>query len=53
MEKIKLGIIREGKVPPDKRVPLTPLEASELMRRFMTSNPALWAEDIGKTLASG
>jgi creatinine deaminase len=25
----------------------------ELMRRFMTSNPALWAEDIGKTLASG
>jgi saccharopine dehydrogenase (NAD+, L-lysine forming) len=34
MEKIKLGIIREGKVPPDKRVPLTPLEASELMRRF-------------------
>lgn len=34
MQKIKLGIIREGKVPPDKRVPLTPLEASELMRRF-------------------
>lgn len=24
MEKIKIGIIREGKVPPDKRVPLTP-----------------------------
>ncbi len=24
MEKIVLGIIREGKVPPDKRVPLTP-----------------------------
>lgn len=34
MEKIKLGIIREGKVPPDMRVPLTPLEASELLRRF-------------------
>ena len=34
MEKIRLGIIREGKVPPDKRVPLTPLESSELQRRF-------------------
>jgi hypothetical protein len=34
MQKTRLGIIREGKVPPDKRVPLTPLEASELMRRF-------------------
>ena len=24
MAKIKLGVLREGKVPPDKRVPLTP-----------------------------
>lgn len=24
MDKIKIGILREGKVPPDKRVPLTP-----------------------------
>lgn len=24
MEKVKIGILREGKVPPDKRVPLTP-----------------------------
>jgi saccharopine dehydrogenase (NAD+, L-lysine-forming) len=34
MEKIRLGILREGKVPPDRRVPLTPLESSELMRRY-------------------
>jgi saccharopine dehydrogenase (NAD+, L-lysine forming) len=34
MEKVKLGIIREGKVPPDKRVPLTPLESSELRRKY-------------------
>lgn len=34
MEKIRLGILREGKVPPDKRVPLTPLECSELLKRF-------------------
>ena len=24
MKKIKIGVIKEGKVPPDKRVPLTP-----------------------------
>ncbi len=31
MEKIKLGVIREGKVPPDKRVPLTPKQCVTLM----------------------
>jgi saccharopine dehydrogenase (NAD+, L-lysine forming) len=34
MSTIKLGIIREGKVPPDKRVPLTPLQCAELQKRF-------------------
>ena len=32
--KIKLGIIREGKTPPDKRVPFTPLQAEEIEQRF-------------------
>jgi saccharopine dehydrogenase (NAD+, L-lysine-forming) len=31
---IKLGIIREGKNPPDKRVPFTPLQAEEIEQRF-------------------
>jgi alanine dehydrogenase len=34
MKSIKLGIIREGKVPPDKRVPFTPLQAEEIMQRY-------------------
>ena len=34
MKKLKLGIIREGKTPPDKRVPLTPLECKELANKF-------------------
>lgn len=31
MSKIKIGIIREGKVPPDKRVPLTPIQCRSLL----------------------
>jgi saccharopine dehydrogenase (NAD+, L-lysine forming) len=31
---IKIGLIREGKVPPDKRVPFTPLQALEVQQRF-------------------
>jgi saccharopine dehydrogenase (NAD+, L-lysine forming) len=34
MGKVKIGIIREGKVPVDRRVALTPLQAQEVMRRF-------------------
>jgi alanine dehydrogenase len=30
MEKIKIGIIREGKVPPDHRVPLTPKQCKSI-----------------------
>jgi saccharopine dehydrogenase (NAD+, L-lysine forming) len=30
----KIGIIREGKVPPDARAPLTPAQCAEVMRRF-------------------
>jgi saccharopine dehydrogenase (NAD+, L-lysine forming) len=33
MQKIKIGVLREEKNPPDKRVPLTPLICSELMRK--------------------
>lgn len=31
---LKIGIIREGKVPPDKRVAFTPLQAEEIQQRY-------------------
>jgi len=31
---LKIGLIREGKIPPDKRVPFTPLQAEEIQQRF-------------------
>jgi len=31
---MKVGIVREGKVPPDKRVPLTPEQCVEVMNQF-------------------
>lgn len=34
MQKVKIGIIREGRVPPDKRVPLTPLKCQETLTAF-------------------
>jgi saccharopine dehydrogenase (NAD+, L-lysine forming) len=34
VQKIKLGLIREGKTPPDKRVAFTPLQAEEIEQRF-------------------
>ncbi|MFT5823906.1 MAG: saccharopine dehydrogenase (NAD+, L-lysine-forming) [Crocinitomix sp.] len=34
MSKIKVAVIREGKVPPDKRVPLTPKQCVEVLEKF-------------------
>ena len=34
MKKLNIGLIREGKVPPDKRVAFTPLQAEEIQQRF-------------------
>lgn len=31
---IRIALIREGKTPPDKRVPFTPLQAEEIQQRF-------------------
>lgn len=31
---LKIGLIREGKIPPDKRVAFTPLQAEEIEQRF-------------------
>jgi alanine dehydrogenase len=34
MQKIKLGVVKEGKIPPDKRVPLTPKQCVQLEEKF-------------------
>ena len=34
MSKVKIGVIREGKVPPDFRVPLTPVQCVQVMNQF-------------------
>ncbi|MFN3839076.1 MAG: NAD(P)-dependent oxidoreductase [Cyclobacteriaceae bacterium] len=34
MKTIRLALIREGKTPPDKRVPFTPFQAEEIEQRF-------------------
>src|SRR5215831_14364796 len=34
MKSIKIGLIREGKIPPDKRVAFTPVQAQEIEQRF-------------------
>jgi len=31
---ISIGLIREGRIPPDRRVPFTPLQAEEIQQRF-------------------
>ena len=31
---MKIGLIREGKVPPDKRVPLSPNQCVELLNKY-------------------
>ena len=34
MSQLKIGLLKEGKVPPDLRVPITPLQAEEIQQRF-------------------
>lgn len=34
MKEMKIGILREGKIPPDKRVPLTPNQCLTLMDKY-------------------
>ncbi len=34
MQPVTIGLIREGRIPPDKRVPFTPLQAEEIMQRY-------------------
>jgi saccharopine dehydrogenase (NAD+, L-lysine forming) len=34
MRPVKIGLLREGKTPPDKRVPFTPRQVEEILQRF-------------------
>jgi saccharopine dehydrogenase (NAD+, L-lysine forming) len=34
MKKVKIGILREGKIPPDKRTPLTPQQCSDVLEQY-------------------
>ena len=34
MAEIKIGILKEGKTPPDKRVPLTPIQCRDLITKY-------------------
>lgn len=34
MDKVKIGIVREGKIPPDNRTPLTPKQAYTLIEEY-------------------
>lgn len=43
---MKLGIIREGKIPPDKRVPFTPQQVEEIRQRFPQVSIVCEASDV-------
>ncbi|MGK7391531.1 MAG: NAD(P)-dependent oxidoreductase [Candidatus Cyclobacteriaceae bacterium M2_1C_046] len=43
---MKIGVIKEGKVPIDKRVPLTPSQARELMDKFPEIEVVVQSSDI-------
>ena len=45
---MKLGVIREGKVPPDKRVPLTPSQCVEVTKRFPHVNVVVQTSKVRK-----
>ncbi|MGV6861043.1 MAG: NAD(P)-dependent oxidoreductase [Putridiphycobacter sp.] len=45
---MKIGVIREGKVPPDKRVPLTPNQCVEVMEKFPGTEVVVQTSPIRK-----
>ncbi len=43
---MKIGILREGKIPQDRRVPLTPMHAAEIQKRFADFEVVVQASPI-------
>ncbi|WP_421875413.1 NAD(P)-dependent oxidoreductase [Marinoscillum sp.] len=46
MAAVKIGIIKEGKVPIDRRVPLTPFQAKQVKERFPDVEVVVQSSDI-------
>lgn len=46
MTKIKIGILKEGKIPIDRRVPITPEQASEIVDKFDNVSVKVQSSDI-------
>lgn len=46
MDKVRIGILREEKRPPDKRVPFSPLQCSELLREYPQLDITIQHSDI-------
>lgn len=46
MKSLRIGLIREGKVPPDKRVPFTPLQCEEIEQRYPNVKMVVEASDV-------
>jgi len=46
MSKVKIGIIKEGKIPIDKRVPLTPFQAKQVKEKFPEVDLVVQSSDI-------
>lgn len=43
---LKIGLLKEGKLPPDKRVPFTPLQTEEIEQRFPSVKVICQKSDI-------
>ena len=46
MTKFKIGILKEGKVPVDRRVPITPEQAAEILQKFDNTSIKVQSSDI-------
>lgn len=43
---LKIGVLREGKVPPDQRVPLSPAQCREFLQKFPSASIAVQSSPI-------
>lgn len=48
METIKIGILKETKTPPDKRVPLSPKQCSEILKKYPNVEITIQKSNIRK-----
>jgi saccharopine dehydrogenase (NAD+, L-lysine-forming) len=46
MDKLRIGIVREGKIPPDKRVPLLPDQCVEVLNKYQGLSITIQPSDI-------